>query len=777
MSKFLVTSGSHFEPFTYDELAKPIMQTVEAHNAAQEQYDTIGMEAAALEQYLMREPEDSVARSLYNSYMQKLQALQDNLWRNGFSASTKRDLSAARMGYSRDINRIGNAVKARQDASKEYWTAKHQNPDLITSRDPASYNLDDYLADDTFGQNWFSYSGKDFEAGVGAEVKARASEMIRSNITSDPELVGILTRVRDNGFTNAETIAAGTLTRQLIDMPENERMAFYAKNGVSDPIIILTESIISRYNATGARQADLDPAERSRFIDYGTRGFAQGVLGKEYKDFDDKVFDQQQKKEMALFNHNLQKDLAAYNNTLAKDLAAYKAGLSGKSGSGSGDSYQPRIMGETLSMKSPGYDKWAQATESESKHYRSGQEHKPITVVLPGQEGAATANNEYEMAEILYGSKGREQIRKALGGYDIALDPSDNKNVTVTFQDGTSATYKARRPTAAEARQYNIDPKNGVVFKDVKTGKIEPELSQDVSDASNALAHRIETLKSLNKDIEKMAVSPKKQQKLREENEYPETRPWSDFYPYMTSKETVGDFSPVVLVGNDTAHDYVRENLAKELIGQFNKEADKDGNVTKGSRYAIRIVNDGHMSMKEEPIVNLGQVLGKNKDGSIRTDTIADVYATIDDFTGKQYIRFESTIHPGTQFAIEPIAFGPMVQNSYGNVGSLAQYVMSGLDPRKATRMSQQEAIQWGYSSYEILGSDPDNFPLVRTSNGEWRPATPMEVMRNPGWQQKIRQAVKSELLNPSMSSIREAIALDHEQHVGDTSANAEPYF
>ena len=91
MAKFLVTSGSHFEPFTYDELAKPIMQAVEAHNAAQEQYDTIADQAELLRRYVEQEPDNALVRQRYNDYMQKLESLQNNLWRSGFNASTKRD--------------------------------------------------------------------------------------------------------------------------------------------------------------------------------------------------------------------------------------------------------------------------------------------------------------------------------------------------------------------------------------------------------------------------------------------------------------------------------------------------------------------------------------------------------------------------------------------------------------------------------------------------------------------------------------------------------------
>ena len=780
MAKFLVTNGSYFEPFTYDELAKPIMQTVEAHNAAQDAYDAIGMETAALSQYISENPGDSDAKALYDNYMGKLSALQNNLWTNGYTPQVRRDLSNARMDYFQNIGKLKGAIERRQKESDAYYEAKRKDHDSIMGRDPGSYGLNEYLRDSNFGRDWFSYSGKEFEAGVGTEIKARAAELKRASIASGNGIPGYITRIESDGFTNAETFEGGNLAMELLDMSPEQREAYYAEHRTSAPVQIISESIISRYNATGARQADLDDYARSRFIEYGTRGAAQGVLGKKYKEFDDKVFDQEQKKDMALYNHNLAKDMADYNHRLAKDLEAWKAEVKAKSGGNGGGSgsNQPRIMGETLSMQSPGYEKWVKATEGENKYFREGDAKRPYQITLPHNQGSKSIGNEYEMAEELYGTKSREDIRKKLSGYDIALDPGDNREITVKTDDGRTITYKASRPTDEQAKRLGIDKNTGVVFKEAKTGQIDDDLSREVSDASSALAARVQSYKDVNPDIEKMAVSPKKQKELREKNEYPERAPWKDFYSYMSTKETVGDFSPAILVGHDTAHAYVRENLANEFIGQFNKEADANGNVGKGSRFAVHVVNDGHMTMSEQTVNNLGEVLGRTKDGKIRNDTLTDVYAVPDDFIGQQFIRFGSTAHEGTEFAVSPIAFGPMVQNIYNSTGSLVQAVMEGLDPKRAMKMSPDEAIRWGYNSYQILGSDPDNFPLVRTPDGRaWRPVTPMEVLRNPEYQRKIRQAIQSELTQPALSAIREEIGINHEQHVGDTNANAEGYY
>ena len=54
MPKYLVTSGSHFEPFTYDELVKPVAAAQQAHEQAQDLYDALEMDTAALDRYISR---------------------------------------------------------------------------------------------------------------------------------------------------------------------------------------------------------------------------------------------------------------------------------------------------------------------------------------------------------------------------------------------------------------------------------------------------------------------------------------------------------------------------------------------------------------------------------------------------------------------------------------------------------------------------------------------------------------------------------------------------
>ena len=203
MPKYIATSSSYFKPFSYDELVKPLAQMAEAQNAVADNYDKISMESEGLRRYITDNPEDSMAKELYDDYMSKLTTLQDNLWNNGYNAQARRDLSAARAGYASDITRIAQAVKSRQERSKAYWDIKSKNPDMIMGRDPGTYGLNPYLTNDNFGQDYYTYSGESFMKEVGADAAARANEMLNDpRVVKDPRLVGYLQRITRDGFTS-----------------------------------------------------------------------------------------------------------------------------------------------------------------------------------------------------------------------------------------------------------------------------------------------------------------------------------------------------------------------------------------------------------------------------------------------------------------------------------------------------------------------------------------------------------------------------------------------
>lgn len=309
MSRFIVTSGSDFRPFSYDELIKPVKDSAEAHAAAADAYDQLSMETAALGNYISSEKGsgDVRARAMYDNYMQKLQNFQNNLWENGVTAGTRRDMTVARFAYAQDITRLQKAIQDRQTRSQEYWTAKHNHPDLIMGADPGLGGLDNYLDNDQYGKNWYAYSGDSFVNEVGMDAKARASEMLRNpEIFSDPRLVGYLTRIEKEGFTSDEVNKAGSLVHGIL-FGDIDRSTIA---GQSTPESILASVLLSHIDSTGA-QGKVDVGEMERLFNYGMSGLSQAIGKTKYDYMSNKAWDEAMARGRIAYQHSLSQKAAA----------------------------------------------------------------------------------------------------------------------------------------------------------------------------------------------------------------------------------------------------------------------------------------------------------------------------------------------------------------------------------------------------------------------------------------------------------------------------------
>lgn len=290
MARFIATSGTYFEPLSYDEMAKSLDYAQERHDAAADAYANLSMETSALEKYITENEDDERARALYDNYMTKLKTLQDNLWTNGISSTTKRELSEARNLYASDIARIQKAVTDRQERSKEFWKAKHEHPDLITSSDPGLSGLDNYLNDDNYGLNYYQYSGNNFAAAVGAEAKAATADLFR-DLKHKGYVPGYITRFMKRGATTEEVNNAYNAVRNslLAETDEEKQTAF---NGLSPVEQLLSNVLLSNVESTDAlnKANGVSTDELIRLLDYGKIGLSSTVGNVEVKDFDDKNY-------------------------------------------------------------------------------------------------------------------------------------------------------------------------------------------------------------------------------------------------------------------------------------------------------------------------------------------------------------------------------------------------------------------------------------------------------------------------------------------------------
>ena len=435
MARFIVTNGSYYEPFTYDELVKPLAQMTEAQNAAADNYDTLSLETEALRRYISDNEEDKRAKAIYDNYVNQLNSLQNDLWRNGYNTSTRRGLSAARAGYASDINRIKKAVENRQARSQEYWKARHDDPTLVTGDDPGKSGLDNYLDDDQYGSNWYSYSGAQFANEVGADAKARADEMFADpQIMRDPRLAGYITRIKREGFTSDEVNRAANAVRQSFAGDDK------ALSSLDPASAILASVLTSHLSSTGAYDK-VSPNEYNRLIDYGAAGLSQAIGKTTYQDISDKVWDA----EMDFQKWKRQQEYTAK----AKAAADKAAGL--------------RIEDtNTIMSKGENHDVAAKDTAKYSNNN---------SIRLFTKDGKEL-NNAVQASDLVYSGGLRRQAYERLG-FDIGRDTTwdgllsystpSSKFLSGVIRNGDQTIYTTYDPYVRWTDKNGVKHKGGVV--------------------------------------------------------------------------------------------------------------------------------------------------------------------------------------------------------------------------------------------------------------------------------------------------------------------------
>ena len=769
MSKFLITNGSNFTPFTYDELVKPLMYAQEQHNAAQDVYDQLGMETDALERYITDNPDDAEARRLYDGYRTKLASLQQNLWDNGVTSQTRRDISAARNAYASDIARIQAAVKHRQEASKEWRDAKHKNPNLVTGRDPGLSGLDPYLRDDNYGGNWFSYDSAAFEAEVGAEVKARAQGMLRGiesgdSVYKNPALKGQLTRVLTKGVTNGEVTEAGGVLGDVLGLSAKAREDYYASNKISAVVQMLTETLIDKYEATGAPSAVLDDAERMRLINRGKAGWSYGVSAPEVKTFEDPDYAFEQQKRLLDYKAGLAKPRSGGANTDASGGYSFNSVI--------------------LKLESSGAQELAKSLKGVMKHY----DHDIPFTTADGQN--TTVSDAWAMTEYVYNPDVRKNTRRDFGGLDIALPSDEKQKGRVVDRNGVTYEVETRELSNKDCDALGLPHGSvGIYYK----GHLQKGYTENYNNAREQYEKHVADCIANNEGInlDDYAFSPKKEKELREKYGIDANVDSSDIESVLMTKERVGKYQPAMLVSTDSGDDYARDNFGRALIDSYN---DKKNRLSKGSPYAFYKVSDGGISLSQEGETDGEKVLGKNPDPK----TITKVFALPEDIAkgagdGIPMLRFSTTASPG-QWATSAESFGTQPYNVlkaqiYGEdvaqrlgvrtICDAVNYMMMPiLHPEKMMAMSDEQAKEWSAGMYLLLnaGYNDDTFRGPAMYVGD-RPVllSGKEILRNGAYRAKLYGSI-SDYISAQMRATRDENSNNHGQWKGNSSTKSPDF-
>ncbi len=744
MSKYIVTSDSHFLPHSYEDMIKPLQQMTEVHNAAADAYDTLSMETEALRNYISENEGDARAKAMYDNYVAKLNALQDNLWNRGYSLGTRRDLSAARAAYASDIKRIQDAVKARQERSKEYWDARHNHPELVTGFDPATGGLDPYLDDSEYGRNWFSYNGTQFATEVGADLKARAADLQQSYINKGLGVPGYLEYVIKNGFTNNDINGGAELARRMLAGDTNINRGDY-----DDIQIMVADVLMNNLQRTGANPAaggNITPEEYNRLLNFGILGASQSILPDDRKIIDDKVWEQQQKINLEAYKHRLSNPNPQPN--------------------------EPAVHRELIreQIEAPGA---AEAAAQRASIYDTAQYEGGNTIPISLPDGnVIELHNTDEAREALMSEKARK-FNEATG-LDVTKDASRKKEFKQT------GSYKGAPIMAEKAAVWDW-LKKGVgigdtIIKQKVNGRwvYNAGLTEKWNEAERAQRQYNKQVESLNpgKKVSELGLTSQEAQQIRMKNpSIPAGVPDSDLIYVERSMNPVGEYLGVPIVYNNDDDD-LRQNLANTIA--INVDS-KQGQGKTGVNGFYRISDDGYSVGKENVLSGksgLASVFAVDNDGNIKPESIRAIYVLPQDIkNGKVNVRINTT---KGKFMTDISTLGNDLDSAMNPM--ISELIEKALLPisnaKDVLDVNNPADLNWDNFVYQYLYLSGYNIPIVQRSDGKLYPATAKEVARNPVYQKELLDGLNDYLIDALSFGI-DPKSLRPRQHRSSTSDKA----
>ena len=777
MSRFIVTSGSDFRPFSYDELMKPVQASAEAHAAAADAYDQLSMETEALGRYISQNEGDVEARALYDNYVKKLGDLQNNLWGNGFTARTRRDLSSARAAYAGDIQRLKDAITARQERSKEYWDARHKNPDLVVGFDPGIGGLDNYLNDSEYGRNWYSYSGNQFASEVGAEAKARASELLSSYVGKS-DVPGYLEYIQRNGFTNQQVNNAGVLAQQILSgqvSPNDPNI---------DPIEgLLANTLISRLQATGAMPGqNLSAEEFGRMFNYGMLGLTQGIGEVNQKLIDNKEWDELQARRRIALQH---------------------PSTSPSPTSGPGYS----IDSTSTYIENPDFAK----LNRQYGRYVHDYNESPIVYMNNGQLDALTSEAD---GERLLDSMGRASIQEEFGvDPQLSFNRRGKNAVTTQFvlPNGNKIDVRYVKMSAGQQRDYAAKPyvvnQDGFDYTPIAVEQFVDGhwiIDEDKTDEFNRRnkdyqiqRQRLldENKKNSDFDLDKIALTGKSKQKYYKNNNIPSYVPVEYARDVANAMNIQGNVTPAYIAHQsmgdalehysgqiETRYAKIRANAGKDGIGKASPEA----------FYQVLPGGRGYSKSGETNDAVIFGTKGTGKNEKVEYK-IREASVTPEDIYRFNKVRIITG--NGKVWGIDPLYLGDAVNSVFDilrgrnavvwdratkqyksiNVDDehgLLHYLELPLsDPARVSVMSPEEQQKWYDTAYEYLGAYNMPFSIPDMRTGEYIPVGPIQILTDETLQGALRNSITG-MLNTVMSQPRDWAVQERMK----TTEKAKPY-
>lgn len=174
MPNYFVTNTARFNPFTYQELATPLIQATQQHLALDEALSNL--DDGTLAVYLAGEDPESEYAKGYSNLTNRIQSLSNQLATNGLDANTMRDAMKLRGDYKRFATPVEAAGKRKQQLSDEYRKLQLTVPYLI-GENPSEKSLQFYIDNPNYTPE---YDNGEAYINQGASIGKQLADQLRN---------------------------------------------------------------------------------------------------------------------------------------------------------------------------------------------------------------------------------------------------------------------------------------------------------------------------------------------------------------------------------------------------------------------------------------------------------------------------------------------------------------------------------------------------------------------------------------------------------------------
>lgn len=254
--------GAKFNPFTYEELATPIMQMTQDYRDMQDKYSALMAQAEAW-QDKANEENNPYAHAIYTNYINDLKLAADDLSRTGLNEANRSKLLSFYPRYSKEIMPIENAYKKWNQVMEEHRKMQMQDPSFRASYGDTPPNIDMYLANPELQFN--TTSGNTMRK----EVSDRAKNFALHNPTQWREILdGRLLQGIQSGAYSVDDIY------DIINGDEAARRE-------NPELVNLVDTVVNEY-----MQGDWSDEDKEWGWKYAAQGLYDALTDREYNYYD-----------------------------------------------------------------------------------------------------------------------------------------------------------------------------------------------------------------------------------------------------------------------------------------------------------------------------------------------------------------------------------------------------------------------------------------------------------------------------------------------------------